>query len=110
VVATLAAYLLAAIAEIAGCFAFWIWLRQARSPLWVGPGLLCLIVFAAALTRVDSAFAGRAFAAYGGIYIMVSVVWLRLVERAPVSRWDALGTALCLMGSAVIIVGGRVGR
>ena len=62
-------YLLAALGEIAGCFAFWMWLRMSRSPLWTIPGILALILFALALTRLDSANAGRAYAAYGGIYI-----------------------------------------
>lgn len=57
---------LAAVAEIAGCFAFWAWLRLDRSPLWLAPGLLSLALFAYLLTRVDSAAAGRAYASYGG--------------------------------------------
>jgi small multidrug resistance family-3 protein len=59
-------YLLAAAAEIAGCFAFWAWLRLGRSVLWVGPGVLALVIFALALTRIETDAAGRAYAAYGG--------------------------------------------
>ena len=60
-------YLAAAAAEIAGCFAFWAWLRLDRSPLWLLPGIASLCVFAWLLTLVDAEHAGRAYAAYGGI-------------------------------------------
>jgi len=59
-------YPLAAMAEIGGCFAFWAWLKLERSPLWLAPGLVCLVAFAWLLTLVPSDAAGRAFAAYGG--------------------------------------------
>ena len=100
-------FLPAAIAEIAGCYAFWAWLRLGHSPLWVIPGLVSLILFALALTRIDSVFAGRAFAAYGGIYIAASLGWLWLVERQPPDRWDLVGAALCGVGAAVILWGPR---
>ena len=66
---TIFAFIGAALAEIAGCFAFWAWLRLDKSVLWVVPGILSLVLFAYLLTRVDSPFAGRAYAAYGGVYI-----------------------------------------
>jgi small multidrug resistance family-3 protein len=78
----------AAILEIAGCFAFWAWLREGRSPLWVAPGLVALAGFAFLLTRVDAAHAGRAYAAYGGVYVTASIAWLWLVERQVPDRWD----------------------
>jgi small multidrug resistance family-3 protein len=62
----LAIFLLAAFLEIAGCFGFWLWVRRGASPIVVLAGLAALIGFALALTRIDSAFAGRAYAAYGG--------------------------------------------
>ena len=61
-------YGVAAFAEIAGSFAFWAWLRLDKSALWTIPGVVLLVLFALALTRVDSIFAGRAYAAYGGVY------------------------------------------
>jgi small multidrug resistance family-3 protein len=73
---SLALYALAALAEIAGCFAFWAWAREGKSALWLVPGLASLALFAFLLTRVESAFAGRAFAAYGGVYIAASLGWL----------------------------------
>jgi small multidrug resistance family-3 protein len=68
-------YLLAASGEIGGCFSFWVWLRMQKSPLWVIPGIGALILFALALTRVDTSAAGRAYAAYGGVYILSSLLY-----------------------------------
>ncbi len=70
---TPAAYVGAAIAEIAGCFAFWAWLRLGKSVWWLVPGMASLTLFAYLLTLVDSEAAGRAYAAYGGIYIAASL-------------------------------------
>lgn len=102
-------YVVAALAEIAGCFAFWAWLRLGRSAYWLVPGILCLVVFAWLLTRTEAAFAGRAFAAYGGIYIVASLAWMQLVEGARPDRWDAAGAALCVAGALVILLGLRQG-
>jgi len=101
---TLIWYLIAAFAEIAGCFAFWAWARQDKSALWLIPGLASLALFAWVLTRADSALAGRAYAAYGGVYIASSMLWMWLVEGHRPDRWDAAGLALCLIGSAVILL------
>lgn len=106
-IATLGIYLGAAIAEIAGCFAFWAWLRLDRSALWLLPGAICLVLFALLLTRIDSDFAGRAYAAYGGVYIGASIAWLWVVESRSPDRWDLLGGAICLIGAAVILWGPR---
>jgi small multidrug resistance family-3 protein len=100
-------YLLAALGEIGGCFAFWAWLRMRKSPLWLIPGLIALAVFAIALTRVDASHAGRVYAAYGGIYILSSLVWLWLAEGVRPDRWDVLGAAVCLVGAALILFGPR---
>jgi small multidrug resistance family-3 protein len=100
-------YVGAAVAEIAGSFAFWAWLRLDKSALWLIPGIVSLIIFAALLTRIDAAFAGRAYAAYGGVYIMTSLVWLWRIEGMRPDRWDLIGGAFCLIGAAVIIFGPR---
>lgn len=100
-------YVGAAIAEIAGCFAFWAWLRLDRSVLWLLPGMLSLAIFAVLLTRIDSDAAGRAYAAYGGVYIAASLVWLWLVEGVRPDRWDAAGALVCLFGAAIILFGPR---
>jgi small multidrug resistance family-3 protein len=100
-------YTLAALGEIAGCFAFWAWLRMGRSPLWILPGLASLAMFALVLTRVEAAAAGRAYAAYGGIYIAASLLWLWAVEKTRPDSWDLLGAAVCLAGAALILFGPR---
>jgi small multidrug resistance family-3 protein len=104
---SIAWYLVAALCEIGGCFAFWAWLRLQRSALWTLPGIVSLICFAVALTRIDSANAGRAYAAYGGIYILSSLFWLWIVESTPPDRWDWIGASLCLAGTFVILFGPR---
>ena len=100
-------YLGAAVAEIAGCFAFWAWLRLDKNPLWILPGIASLIAFALLLTQIESVFAGRAFAAYGGVYIVASLVWLWIVEGQRPDRWDVSGAIICLAGAAVILLGSR---
>jgi small multidrug resistance family-3 protein len=101
-------FLLAALFEIAGCYAFWMWLRLDRSVWWIVPGLLSLALFALILTRVEAAFAGRAYAAYGGVYIVASLAWLALIEKTRPLASDWLGAALCLLGAAVILFGPRL--
>ncbi len=105
--AALPIFLLAAVAEIAGCFAFWAWLRQGRPMLWIVPGIALLILFAWALTRIDAPFAGRAYAAYGGVYVVTSLGWLWVVEGFRPDRWDVAGAALCLLGGLIIIASPR---
>ena len=100
-------YIGAATAEIAGCFAFWAWLRLDKSPWWLVPGMGSLILFAYLLTRIDSGFAGRTYAAYGGVYIAASLGWMWLVEAQRPDRWDLAGAVICLGGAAVILFGPR---
>ncbi|CAO3420694.1 YnfA family protein [Azospirillum doebereinerae] len=102
-------YAAAALAEIAGCFAFWSWLRLGQPVWWTVPGVASLCAFAWLLTRVDAEFAGRAYAAYGGVYIAASLLWLWAVEGVRPDRWDAAGSLLCLAGAAVILAGPRGG-
>ena len=104
---TLAIYAGAALAEILGCFAVWAWMRQGASPLRLLPGLVSLAVFAWLLTLAPSDFAGRAYAAYGGVYIGVAMVWLMLVDGVRPTMTDWVGVGLCLAGMAVIMLGAR---
>jgi small multidrug resistance family-3 protein len=104
---TVLAYVGAALAEIAGCFAFWAWLRLDKSVWWLLPGLASLALFAYLLTLAEVTAAGRAYAAYGGVYIAASLAWLWAVEGTRPDRWDSLGTLLCLIGAAVILFGPR---
>jgi small multidrug resistance family-3 protein len=100
-------YGFAALAEIGGCYAFFAWLRLGRSPLLVVPGLGSLILFALALTRIEADTAGRAYAAYGGVYILASLGWLWVIEGQRPDRFDVSGVALCLVGGALILFGPR---
>lgn len=102
-------YVGAALAEIFGCFAFWAWLRLGKSVLWVAPGMLSLALFAWLLALVDSDAAGRAYAAYGGVYIAASLGWLWAIEGMRPDRWDATGAVICLAGAAIILFGPRSG-
>lgn len=97
----------AAFAEIAGCFAFWAWLKLGKSALWALPGVVSLALFAYLLTLIEAPAAGRIYAAYGGVYIMASLVWLALVERQSPDRWDLAGAAIALAGASVILFAPR---
>lgn len=102
-------YVLAALAEIGGCFAVWAWLRGGQSPLWLIPGGAALLLFAWLLTLSPAGHAGRAFAAYGGVYIAASLAWLWIIEGQRPDRWDAAGGALALAAAAIILFGPRDG-
>ncbi len=99
----LLAFAVAAVLEIAGCFAFWQWLRNGRPIIVAVAGTASLVGFATVLTRVNAPFAGRAFAAYGGVYIAASLAWLVLVEGQHPSMTDVLGAAIAIVGACIII-------
>ena len=104
---TLSIYMGAALAEIAGCFAFWAWMRQGASALWLVPGLASLTVFAWLLTLAPSDLAGRAYAAYGGVYIGASLLWLLTVEGQRPDIWDLSGAVISILGAGVILFAPR---
>ncbi len=104
---SLLAFVGAAVLEIAGCFAFWSWLRLGKSALWLVPGVIALVGFAWLLTIVESPFAGRAYAAYGGIYIAAALIWGWMIEGQKPDQCDLTGAALCLVGMAVILFAPR---
>jgi small multidrug resistance family-3 protein len=100
-------FLLAAVFEIAGCYGFWLWLRLDKAWFWTVPGIISLILFAVCLTRIEAAFAGRAYAAYGGIYIIASLGWLSWIERARPLVTDYIGVVVCLIGASILLFGAR---
>jgi small multidrug resistance family-3 protein len=102
-------YAAAALAEIGGCFAFWAWLRSGASALWLIPGVAALIAFACLLTLIPAEAAGRAFAAYGGIYILASLAWMWIAEGVRPDRFDIAGAMVCLAGAAIILLAPRAG-
>ena len=93
----------AAFLEIAGCFAFWAWLRRGAPAAVAALGVASLVGFAVMLTRADAQFAGRAYAAYGGIYIAASLAWLAVVERQRPAAGDLVGAAIAILGAIIIV-------
>jgi len=105
---TLLIYLLAAFLEIIGSFAIWSVTRLDRSALWLIPGIFALTAFAWLLTRSDLSNPGRAYAAYGGIYIISSLIWLWRVDGQIPGWWDVTGASLSVAGAIVILLGTRL--
>jgi len=101
--AAIATYFAAALVEIAGCFAFWVWFRLGHTAFWLLPGMASLAAFAwlLALSPVDQA--GRTYAIYGGIYTVTSLFWLWAIEGHRPDQWDVIGAAICLVGAAIIL-------
>jgi small multidrug resistance family-3 protein len=101
--ANLVAFACAAVLELTGCFMFWLWLRDGRTRLVGIIGVISLVGFALALTRVDSVFAGRAYAEYGGIYIAASLGWLWVVEKQRSTATDLVGATVAVLGPLIVI-------
>ncbi|MDF7673836.1 YnfA family protein [Acetobacteraceae bacterium ESL0709] len=101
---TVCVYVAAAMAEIFGCYAFWLFFKEGRSCLWLLPGCVSLACFAWVLTFSPSDQAGRAFAIYGGIYIVSSLCWMWSVEGNRPDLWDMVGAVFCLMGAGIILL------
>jgi small multidrug resistance family-3 protein len=99
-------FLVTALAEILGCYLPYLWLRQSRSAWLLVPAALSLAGFAWLLTLHPTA-AGRTYAAYGGVYVSVALVWLWAVDGVRPDCWDLIGVALCLSGMAVIMLAPR---
>lgn len=94
---------LTALAEIVGCYLPYLVIKQSK-PLWLLiPAAFSLIIFAWLLTLHPTA-AGRTYAAYGGVYIGVALVWLRFVDGVALTRWDITGACVALVGMAVIVL------
>ncbi len=102
---TFALFVLTAIAEIMGCYLPYLWLRGHGSTWLLVPAALSLAGFAWLLT-LHPAAAGRVYAAYGGVYVAVALVWLWRVEGVQLTRWDLSGAAVALTGMGIIVWGG----
>ena len=100
-------FFIAAFFEIFGCFAFWLYFRLEKTPLWLALGTVSLILFAYVLTKIDVEQAGRVYAIYGGIYIFASLLWLVLIEKESFNRWDIIGAGICILGASVIFIGNQ---
>lgn len=96
-----ALFVVTAVAEIVGCYLPWLVLKQGKSLWLLFPAALALAMFAWLLTLHPTA-AGRTYAAYGGVYVATALVWLRVVDGVPLSRWDIAGAVVVLAGMAMI--------
>jgi small multidrug resistance family-3 protein len=103
---TLLLFVATAVAEIVGCYLPYLWLKQDRSAWLLLPAAGSLTLFAWLLTLHPTA-AGRVYAAYGGVYVGVAIVWLMLVDKVRPTNTDWLGVAVCLTGMAIIMFGPR---
>lgn len=99
---TLVLFLATALAEIVGCYLPYLWLKQGRSAWLLVPGFLSLALFAWLLTLHEAA-AGRVYAAYGGVYVCVALLWLWVVDQVRPSMWDFIGVAVALLGMSIIM-------
>ncbi len=103
---TIALFSITAIAEIIGCYLPYLWLKQEKSVFLLVPAAISLAVFAWLLTLHPSA-AGRVYAAYGGVYIGVAILWLWVVEGITPTIWDFVGSAVAITGMAIIMFAPR---
>ena len=99
---TIALFLITAVAEIVGCYLPYLWLKQDKSIWLLIPAAISLSLFAWLLTLHPTA-AGRVYAAYGGVYIFVAILWLWLVDGVKPTSWDIVGALVALVGMAIII-------
>lgn len=103
---TLGLFLLTALAEIVGCYLPYLWLREGKSIWLLLPAALSLAVFAWLLS-LHPAASGRVYAAYGGVYIFAAILWLWVVDGIRPSGWDLLGSAVAMLGMAIIMFAPR---
>ncbi|MEM5508202.1 YnfA family protein [Pseudoalteromonas sp. AS71] len=101
-VKTIALFVITALAEIIGCYLPYLWLKEDKSILLLIPAALSLALFAWLLSLHPDA-SGRVYAAYGGVYICVALLWLWVVDGVKPTMWDVIGGAVALLGMAIII-------
>ncbi len=99
---TLALFALTALAEIIGCYLPYLWLREGKSAWLLVPSILSLMAFVWLLT-LHPAAAGRVYAAYGGVYVSMAILWLWAVDGIRPTSWDMIGAGVALLGMAIIM-------
>ena len=100
-------FVITAVAEILGCYLPYLWLKKDHSAWLLVPAFVCLALFAWLLTLHPTA-TGRVYAAYGGVYIFVAIMWLWLIDKVKPTTWDILGVTVALVGMAIIVLQPRV--
>ena len=103
---TLGLFILTALAEIVGCYLPYLWLRKNGSVWLLVPAAVSLALFAWLLSLHPTA-AGRVYAAYGGVYVSVAILWLWIVDSVRPTPWDLLGAAVCVLGMSIIMFAPR---
>jgi small multidrug resistance family-3 protein len=101
IVRTMGLYSITALAEIVGCYLPYLWLRKGGSVWLLIPATLSLALFAWLLT-LHPYSAGRVYAAYGGVYVLMALIWLRLVDGVILDKWDVIGGIVSVVGMAII--------
>jgi len=103
---TFGLFIITALAEILGCYLPYLWLREGKTIWLLVPGALSLVAFVWLLSLHPMA-AGRVYAAYGGVYIFMAIVWLWTVNGIRPTTWDIVGSAVALLGMAIIMFAPR---
>jgi small multidrug resistance family-3 protein len=98
-------FVLTAVAEIIGCYLPFLWLRRHGSGWLILPSVLALSCFVWLLS-LQPMTVGRAYAAYGGIYVMMALIWLRVIDGTALRTTDIAGAAVTLIGMSIIVLGG----
>ncbi len=102
IITSVALFIVAGLLEIGGGYLVWLWLREGKGVLLGALGGFVLFVYGVIPTFQPAGF-GRVYAAYGGVFVALSLLWGRLVDRKPVDRFDVAGAVLCLAGVAIIM-------
>ena len=99
-------FIIAAVAEVAGAYLIWLWIRGPRPIIYGIAGLAALVLYGVVQTLQELAF-GRTFAAYGAGFILVAALWGWWIDGTTPDRWDWLGIAVCLIGAAIMLFAPR---
>ncbi|MGD9424786.1 YnfA family protein [Pantoea sp. NSTU24] len=97
-------FFITALAEITGCFLPWLWLKKEGSAWLLLPAVASLALFVWLLT-LHPAASGRVYAAYGGVYVLTALLWLRVVDGVKLSAWDWSGAVIAFSGMLIIVLG-----
>ncbi|MEJ7678336.1 MAG: YnfA family protein [Segetibacter sp.] len=106
IIQSLFIFILAGFCEIGGGYLIWLWLKE-NKPLWVGLlGAIVLILYGVVATMQPANF-GRVYAAYGGIFIVMAVLWGWKVDNVTPDKYDLIGSAIALVGMFIIFFAPR---
>lgn len=101
---TLALFAITAVAEIVGCYLPYLWLKKNGPPWLLIPAAASLMLFVW-LLALHPAASGRVYAAYGGVYVAMALLWLWKIDGVPLTTWDITGAAVAITGMGIIVLG-----